>query len=327
MLRLMFVDLNSDSFLTAFFQGGATLVAIIAGIIGARFVAAHGEVQGFRDRSERLQAGEQSLQTKAQRSAGLARRRRAERRACGAQFLEDYVLTQDSQLIERKVESMDPRIREYFRESVERIDDFLPRCEELLESWGTRPLSVGTLLQDGTPAGNSFNGSVYAHFVLERARQQRKASTEHDRKFVNLAEEVTKRDAARHRLLQSEIEEATEQESSLNEDLGAIRRQGSELRRDLDTLEAGEGFRLGLRVLALIAGLVIIPPVGLLLFRPAAWGARWPDAAVALLFAAGIVVMFRYLYVYSAFIQGKSPLPHAATALILPRRWWRRTTP
>lgn len=39
MLRPMFAEPESDTFLTAFFQGGATLVAIVAGIIGARFVA------------------------------------------------------------------------------------------------------------------------------------------------------------------------------------------------------------------------------------------------------------------------------------------------
>ena len=325
MLCHVFTEPDSDTFLTAFFQGGATLVAIVAGIIGARFVAAHGDVQGRRDRSDRLQADADALQKKAQRASGLAQRRRAERRACGAQFLEDYVLTQDSRLIESKAESMDPRIREYFRQSVERVDEFLPHCEELLERWGSRPLSVGTLRQPGAPVANSFNGSVYAHFVQERARQQRETSAEHDRKFSNLSVEVTRRDAARHRVLQSETEQAIERESSLNGELDAIRRRAAEVRRELDLLEAGEGYRLGLRVLALIAGLVILPPVGLLLFRPTAWGARWPAAAVALLFAAGIAVMLRYLYVYSAFIQGKSSLPDAATALMLPRRWWRNT--
>ncbi|MEQ6902012.1 hypothetical protein [Nocardioides sp. YIM 152588] len=321
----MFAEPDSDTFLTAFFQGGATLVAIVAGIIGARFVAAHGDVQGRRDRSERLRLDEQSLQAKSERAAGLARRRRAERRACSAQFLSDYVLSQDPQLIERKVESMDPRIREFFRQSVERIDDFLPTCNELVERWGPRPLSIGTLRQEGAPVANSFSGSVYAHVVLERARQQCEASTDHTRKFLNLSDEVAKRDAARHRLLQSEIERALERESSYEDELGTVRRQQAELRNELDILEAGEGFRLGLRVLALIASLVIAPPVALLLFRPTDWGDRWPASAVALLFAAGIAVMLRYLYVYSGFIQGRSALPEAARDLVLPRRWWGNT--
>lgn len=322
----MFAELDPDTFLTAFFQGGATLVAIVAGIIGARFVATHGDVQGRRERSERLRLDARSLQTKLERATTLALRKRAERRACSAQFLEEYVLDQDPQLIERKVESMDPRIREFFRQTVDRIDDFLPRCEELLARWGSRPLSIGTLRQDEAPVRSSFNGSVYAHLVLERARQQRAVSAEYDRKFVNLSEEVTKRDAARHRSLQSEIEQALERESALNDELGTVRRQQAELRNELDMLEAGEGFRLGLRVLALIAVLVIAPPAGLLLFRPTAWGDRWPAAAVALLFAAGVTVMLRYLYVYSQFIQGKSELPSAGRDIVLPRRFWSKSS-
>jgi hypothetical protein len=103
-------------------------------------------------------------------------------------------------------------------------------------------------------------------------------------------------------------------------------RQTSEARKELDILEAGEGFRLGLRVLGLVAVLVMVPPVGLLLFRPVAW-VRWPDVAVAVLFAAGIALMLRYLYVYSAFIKGESPLPNAALLLMLPRRRWRQAGP
>lgn len=318
MLRYMLASPDPDTFFTAFFQGGATLVAIIAGIIGARFVAAHGDVQGLRDRLGRLQIDEQSLQKKAQRTATSVNRRRAERRACGAQFLDDYVSTRDLQLVEGKVGSMDPRIREHFRQSVQRIDDFLPQCEELLTLWGDRALSVGTLRLDDAPRGNSFNGSVYAHAVLERAKQQRAFSPEHDRKFANLKEEVRKRDTARHRALRSEIEQAIERESALTVELGTKSGQTDGLQRELSILEAGEGYRLGLRVLGLVAGLVMIPPVGLLLFRPIAWGLRWPALLVALLFALGIAVMLRYLFVYSSFIQGRTSLPSAAIALVFP---------
>lgn len=54
--------------------------------------------------------------------------------ACSEQFLEKYMLTQDAQLVERKAQSMDPRIREYFRQNIVRIDYYLPQCEEFWTS-------------------------------------------------------------------------------------------------------------------------------------------------------------------------------------------------
>ncbi|WP_322920369.1 hypothetical protein [Nocardioides renjunii] len=211
---------------------------------------------------------------------------------------------------------MDVRLHGFFSEFVERVDDYLPRCKELVNAWGDRALSVGTLRQDGAPAGNTFKESVFSHVVKELARSEAERSDEHRCKFANLEIEVRRRDSRRHRALEQEIERATERASVLSDELSRVRSNVADASKQLDVLESGEGFRLGLRVLGLVSTLVIVPPVVLLLLRPDGWGAWWPALAVAVLFGGGVAVTLRYLYVYSSFIQGRVTLPHSPLQLL-----------
>ena len=92
--------------------------------------------------------------------------------------------------------------------------------------------------------------------------------------------------------------------------------------RDVARTRQPAGFGLALQVLGYIAATSILLPLALMVWDPGHLGPGW-RVAVGAAFASGVLLLFRYLFVYAAVLGARSDLttmPGTVVGLVVPHR-------
>lgn len=303
--------------LTSIVQAGAALVAIVAGLLGSRYVAMHGERQAAQRRLADVQR---------RLAAATARRDAADDalvdRAVRHLLDHDYVyetITQSGAtsppLLDDVLEGLDsdgeglPREAlqahlELLTEEIRRaFDEIEPAMGRLGHRHAWAAFRRAAQLQ---PKHHDSWEWVYRQMARERRMRVSVLGGMPDLSGVITPIPVTVPGSSTRERLRSAVEEA-------ERDVLFLQAEEHAAREHLADSGQPEGFGLALSVLTYLAATSIAIPSGFLVFAQVALPA-WGRVAFVAAFLSGVALLLWYLVVYAQYLDGSRPA--------LPRWFW-----
>ncbi|MDN4473720.1 hypothetical protein [Demequina zhanjiangensis] len=303
---------DANYLLGAMVQSGAALIAIVGGILGSRFVAMHGEKRGLARELEETASDLAALNQKKATAEMYHSLYRAHRFVLFPDILrmatEPKGVSSALQLADAEFVH-DPKAAKEARRLIQRYADF------------AKQLSQGVALSDTLAAvGNQYDwatarlrivnvgaeehvrAQVYYNFVVNAVG----ANWATNNFCVGVLDDLREVREAELAKIENQLETAHRE---IVETEASERRLGESRRRltvALAKVTDGEGFKIALKVLAVIAVLTVVAP--LIAMLPGVYViAPGIKIAFVIAFLVGLAVLGRYLWVYSAFLTDRLP--------------------